>query len=127
MKPASNKGFTIIVALLMLVLAGAALVVLAHASTSMVMETRTAACCARSDNLLASARAWARVHAAGPVDAKALPTDGLAGPGAKLTVTVAPDGQTLQIHAACPRGPRTFTRNVVERLPARPAEPAAKR
>ena len=126
MRSASNKGFSILIALLMLVLAGAALVVLAHASASIAAETQTAACHARSDNLIASARAWAQVHAAGKIDRKTLPTKDLAGPGAELTVTVADDGRTLRIHAVCPRGPRTFTRNVVEPVPARAPEPVAR-
>ncbi|MHC4716523.1 MAG: hypothetical protein ACYS5V_06110 [Planctomycetota bacterium] len=127
MTRARNKGFSIVVALAMLVLAGAALVVLAHASGAMAMETQTALCRARADNLIASGRAWAQLRADRPAKDRQLSTDALAVPGGELTVSLSPAGDkvTLRIQAACRRGRWPFRRTVTEVLPAPEEGPAA--
>ena len=84
MRRGRDKGFSIIVALFVLMLTGAALVLLAHATAALEMETRMALLQARSDNLVASARAWARVYRGRPVEGKVLSAEGLAVPDASL-------------------------------------------
>ncbi len=97
-----QNGFTIIIVLFLVALAGVAMVLLTKGSNTLLFDLQRVQYHSTRRNLTASALAWAEVNADKiPPDGKQLILDGLASPEAALHVTVEGDKPEIRIRTTC--------------------------
>ncbi|MFB3893741.1 MAG: hypothetical protein ACE15C_17140 [Phycisphaerae bacterium] len=117
----NDKAFVLVLVLIMIVMAGSALVVMTAISNDMAWRSDRAYYDACGRNLVASGQAWAAanakaVSAARQGQPRSLDVSPLPYRGAKLSVSVgsSADGKAqLQVSSECGRGSRIFRRNAV--------------